>query len=153
MAHSFIIKPTTWKADKTSLRTIRTQVFMQEQQVSAEDEWDAQDATATHFLVINNSGETIGCARLLLEDQQDATLFHIGRVAILADYRAQGIGSELMRYILAYCQQANARAAIYLYAQTTRRHFYEQLEFVARGDEFMDAGMPHIAMWYRNSVV
>lgn len=153
MSPSFIIKQTSWKADKAALRTIRTLVFMQEQQVSAEDEWDTQDATATHFLVENNAGDAIGCARLLQEDQQDANLFHIGRVAILAAYRTQGIGTELMRYILAYCQQANAQAAIYLYAQTTRRHFYEQLEFVARGDEFMDAGIPHIAMWYRNSVI
>lgn len=153
MNHSFVIKPTTWKADKAALRNIRTLVFMQEQHVSAEDEWDAQDATATHFLVENNSGEAIGCARLLLEDQQDTNLFHIGRVAILAAYRAQGIGTELMRYILAYCQQANSQAAIYLYAQTTRRHFYEQLEFVAKGDEFMDAGIPHITMWYRGHVV
>ncbi len=150
MNHSFTIKPTTWKADKPALRKIRTEVFIKEQQVPIADEWDAQDATATHFLVVNEAGDAIGCARLLLEEQQDATLFHIGRVAMLAAYRAQGIGTTLMRYILSYCQQKNSELAIYLYAQTSRQHFYEQLEFVAQGEVFLDAGIPHIAMWYRD---
>lgn len=126
---------------------------MQEQQVSAEDEWDDHDKTATHFLVMNNEGEAIGCARLLVEDQQEIKLFHIGRVAILRANRAQGIGTELMRYILNYCQHADNQTAIYLHAQTARRKFYEQLEFIAISNEFMDAGIPHIAMWYKSYFV
>jgi len=143
------LKPTTWAADENALRDIRTRVFMREQQVSAEDEWDSQDETATHFVVLNRTDEAIGCARLLLEDSQGSPVFHIGRVAILSAYRSQGIGTELMRYILAHCKNANPHAAIYLYAQTTRQHFYEQLHFITQGEEFMDAGIPHIAMWYK----
>ena len=144
--HSNIIL-THWQTHSADLIKIRTAVFMQEQQVSAADEWDGLDEQAVHFLVLSASNEAIGCARLLQETTDENNLYHIGRVAILESFRNQGIGHQLMRFIIAYCKKAAPENTIYLHAQTERRRFYETLGFIAEGDEFIDAGIPHISMY------
>lgn len=141
--HIFI---TDWQTHSANLIKIRTAVFMQEQHVSAADEWDGLDEHAIHFLVLSAHGEAIGCARLLCEAAGENRLYHIGRVAIIRSFRNQGIGHQLMQFVIAYCKQTAPENTIYLHAQTDRRHFYETLGFIAGGDEFMDAGIPHISM-------
>jgi predicted GNAT family N-acyltransferase len=140
------LKITNWHSDQSTLEQMRRVVFMQEQGVSEADEWDGLDENAIHFLLLDNHQQALGCARLLLEQKANQPLFHIGRVAILKAFRGKGLGQVLMRGIMAHCQQLDPSAALYLHAQTERRHFYEQLGFVATGEEFMDAGIPHIAM-------
>lgn len=140
------IIPTRWQIHRADLVKIRTEVFMQEQQVSAADEWDGLDEQAVHFLVLSANNEAIGCARLLQETSGENTLWHIGRVAILEPFRNQGIGHQLMEFVITYCKKTAPGNRIYLHAQTGRRHFYETLGFVAEGAEFMDAGIPHISM-------
>ena len=142
-----IIIPTNWQTHQQSLREIRERVFIQEQQVPIADEWDDKDESATHFLVTTPTGEAIACARLLVETHANQNLYHIGRVAVLAEYRQQAIGRELMAAVIAYCKQENPDYKIYLHAQTTRQRFYEHLGFAACGEVFMDAGIPHIEMW------
>lgn len=138
---------TNWQTHRESLRHIRDLVFIQEQQVPIADEWDDKDETAIHFLVSNTQGDEIGCARLLIE----ANLLRIGRVAVLSEYREQRIGRELMQFVVAWCAQHYPHFKIYLHAQTTRIAFYEHLGFVAHGDVFMDAGIPHREMWYQTN--
>jgi predicted GNAT family N-acyltransferase len=144
MPHKVIL--TNWQTHQTDLIKIRTAVFMQEQHVSAADEWDGLDEQAVHFLVLSASNEAIGCARLLQEITGENNLYHIGRVAILKSFRNQGIGYQLMQCVIAYCKKTAPGNNIYLHAQTERRHFYEALGFIAEGSEFMDAGIPHICM-------
>lgn len=140
-----MIKSTDWTTDREALINIREKVFIQEQKVSLDDEWDDKDEVATHFLALLENGEAIACARVLWEDNS----FHIGRVAVLAEYRNQTIGRQLMQYILLWCKQQKPDFKIYLHAQTSRITFYEYLGFVAEGDVFMDAGIEHIEMWYK----
>lgn len=140
------IIPTSWQQHQADLIKIRTDVFMHEQQVCAADEWDGLDEQAMHFLALSASDEAIGCARLLHETSGKNTLYHIGRVAILEVYRNQGIGHQLMQFVIAYCKKTAPANTVYLHAQTERRHFYETLGFIAEGAEFMDAGIPHISM-------
>ena len=142
-----IIIPTNWQTHEQPLREIRERVFIHEQRVPIADEWDEKDETAIHFLANIETGASIACARLLLEKQAGQTLFHIGRVAVLAEYRQQGIGRELMAALITYCKNKHPDCKIYLHAQTTRQRFYEYFGFVTRGDIFMDAGIPHIEMW------
>jgi len=144
MPHKIIL--IHWQTHQTDLIKIRTEVFMREQQVSAADEWDGLDEHAIHFLALSAHDEAIGCARLLRETSGEDNLYHIGRVAILRSFRNQGIGHQLMQFVIAYCQKMAPENSIYLHAQTERRHFYENLGFIAEGDEFMDAGIPHISM-------
>lgn len=151
MNHKIIMSD--WKTHQRQLMDIRTQVFMQEQAVNESDEWDGLDDQATHFLVVtadeNANDFAIGCARLLNEhNDQGAPRFHIGRVALLEAYRGCGIGSQLMTFIIQYCRTAASEREIYLHAQTERQGFYQRLGFIARGEEFMDAGIPHITMYF-----
>jgi predicted GNAT family N-acyltransferase len=144
---NYTITPTNWQTDQSSLRQIRERVFIQEQQVPIADEWDDKDETATHFLVQTEEGKAIACARLLVENHPDNIVFHIGRVAVLADFREQGVGRQLMNVIISHCRQQHPDYRIYLHAQTSRQNFYEHLGFVVQGIAFMDAGIPHIEMW------
>lgn len=136
---------TDWESDFKSLTRIRNLVFIQEQNVPIADEWDEYDKTATHFLVKNSQSESIACARVLTEEDQ----YHIGRVAVLNEFRNQTVGRQLMQFILRWCNHQEPDFTIYLHAQTNRRKFYEYLGFVAEGDVFMDAGIEHVEMWYR----
>jgi predicted GNAT family N-acyltransferase len=144
MTHSIIA--TDWQTHRESLRKIRDIVFIQEQHVPIADEWDDKDETAMHFLATNSQGVAVACARVLLEKN----LFHIGRVAVLTEHRQAGIGRGLMQFILDWCAQEHPDYKVYLHAQTSRIAFYEHLNFIAHGDVFMDAGIPHIEMWYEN---
>jgi predicted GNAT family N-acyltransferase len=157
------ISTVSWQNSQAELSMIRTLVFIEEQNVSAEEEMDGKDESAEHFLVRNALGEPIGCARLLIEvDYEKAhrqkvphqnTLFHIGRVAVLKNYRNMGIGHQLMQTIVQWCLQHGTSHGIYLNAQTERIDFYQRLNFVKQGEIFMDAGIPHIKMWHNTAKV
>lgn len=141
-----------WLDAQADLCSIRSDVFMLEQQVSEADEWDGKDEKAIHFLARSNEGTAVATARILIENGMEGeALYHIGRVAVRQDWRGQGIGHRLMQTAIRWCLNRNADAAIYLHAQTTRKSFYARLGFVPEGPEFMDAGIPHIAMWYRSA--
>lgn len=136
---------TNWQTHEQELRILRERVFIHEQQVPVADEWDDKDDTAIHFLVQNAQGKNIACARLLIENN---LLLHIGRVAVLKEHRHQGVGRYLMRELMNYCTEQYPSFGIYLHAQTQRQAFYAHLGFTARGSIFMDAGIPHIEMWF-----
>ena len=126
-----------WHTDKEQLSTIRRLVFIEEQNVPEELEWDEDDATATHFLVTHDH-EVIATARLKPDGQ-------IGRMAVLAKYRNHGIGSKLLRFVLQTAAQKNLKN-IYLHAQTTAIHFYEKHGFETQGELFYEADIPHRTM-------
>ena len=126
-----------WTSLQQAAMSIREQVFIQEQHIAAEDEWDAQDAVSIHFIV-RDHGEAIATARLLTDNS-------IGRVAVLAAYRGQGIGRILMQHIIQYAQQEQ-RALVKLSAQVHAIAFYASLGFAVEGEEYLDCGIPHIDM-------
>ena len=119
---------------------LRKEVFVDEQNVPLELEMDEYDAIATHFLL--RDGDTpLGTARLL----EKHGLAKIGRVAIVKSARGQGLGLRLMEAVLGEARRQGYDEAI-LEAQTYAIPFYERLGFVAEGDEFDDAGIPHFLM-------
>lgn len=133
---------TDWTTHKKELMAIRSKVFIEEQKVPAELEIDTFDPEAMHFIVqnenINDNDSFVATARLLNDG-------HIGRIAVLKEYRKQGIGSKLLKYILQKSRQLSL-AEVYLHAQVDAKAFYEKHKFYAQGDIFMDAGIPHITM-------
>jgi predicted GNAT family N-acyltransferase len=131
------IRPADWQRDEPVLAEIRRRVFIEEQAVPADLEWDGEDAAAQHWLAWQD-GAPIGTVRLLRDG-------HIGRMAVLARGRGQGIGTALMRAVLDEASR-NGRREVYLHAQTHALTFYERLGFVASGPEFSDAGIPHRTM-------
>lgn len=132
-----VIRLADWEKDKTALRAIRSQVFIKEQKVPEDMEWDEFDASATHFLAQKN-GLPIACARLKADGQ-------IGRMAVLVDYRNAGTGTKLLQFVLQTSAEKSLDS-VYLHAQVTAIAFYEKHGFVSLGDVFYEAGIPHRAM-------
>ena len=127
-----------WPGDKVKLEKIRRIVFIEEQQVPEELEWDEYDELSTHFLATVN-GKVIANARLKPDGQ-------IGRMAVLAEYRHLGIGGKLLRLVLKNALSQNFKQ-VYLHAQVDAIPFYEKQKFIALGDIFYEANIPHREMW------
>lgn len=119
---------------------LRREVFVWEQKVPEEEEHDADDMTATHFVAVLE-GEVVGTLRMIDMPEH----LKIGRVAVRSLFRGRGI-ARLM--ILAAMEHGRAQGQdrFYLTAQTDKIGMYEKLGFVAFGEEFQDGGMPHLAM-------
>ena len=122
-----------------TLRNIRTTVFIREQQVPVDLEWDEFDMISTHFLVFNNHREAVGTARLLPDG-------HIGRMAVLKEWRGKGYGSAILKKILKELRARHMQKAM-LNAQISAVKFYERFGFQqVSGEKFFEAGIPHVKM-------
>ncbi|HUF80418.1 MAG TPA: GNAT family N-acetyltransferase [Burkholderiales bacterium] len=134
----FTVKPVYWTASEKILRALRTTVFVEEQGVPAELEWDGLDEHAYHVIAYSPEREPIGTGRLL----QDG---HIGRIAVLKEWRGMGVGKALLGMLLVIANKMGYDE-VKLHAQTQALEFYLRRGFVAQGEEFMEAGIPHILM-------
>lgn len=119
---------------------LRREVFVHEQHVPPEEEFDAYDLTATHVVAIDD-GNVVGCLRILFLDEH----VKFGRVVVAASARGKGIASTMMRFAMDHAA-ARGQTRFYLTAQTDKLALYEKLGFVAFGEQFQDGGMPHLAM-------
>jgi len=127
-----------WVEAEPAIRAIRDTVFVSEQGVPRDLEWDGLDPLCVHALAWNDLGEAIGTARM----QAEGT---IGRMAVLKDWRGRGVGHALLQRLLDVgTRQGLSRVT--LPAQTYVIGFYEQAGFHVIGDPFMDAGIPHRLM-------
>lgn len=130
-----IIRQASWQQDYAALRRLRKAVFIEEQNVPEELEWDGLDEKALHLLAEDVQGNAIATARMLPDG-------HIGRVAVLQPWRGRGVGKALMMFLLEFARRHGYRQ-VFLDAQVGAIDFYQRLGFVAEGDVFMDAGIPH----------
>lgn len=128
---------TSWQKDKEVLANIRHHIFIEEQNVPEELEWDEHDNSSTHFFVTSDD-RVIAVARLKTDGQ-------IGRMGVLAEYRRQGIGSKLLNFVLQFAASRNLDK-VYLHAQTQAIAFYQEHGFIAQGDVFFEANIPHREM-------
>ncbi len=128
----------SWETHHKDLRKIRETVFMKEQLVPKEEEWDGQDEKSWHYLALSKDKTPIGCARLMPSGQ-------IGRMAVLREHRGLGIGALLLDCAVTHARELKIEM-IFLHAQTYAIGFYEKAGFKAHGEEFMDANIPHYAM-------
>lgn len=134
----FSLRVASWTADQTALQELRRTVFIIEQQVPESLEWDEFDAVSVHALAQTAQGEAIGTGRLLPDG-------HIGRVAVKRDWRGRGVGSAILEFLID-CARRRGNHTLQLNAQTHAIGFYQRQGFVARGEEFLDAGIPHRQM-------
>jgi len=125
---------------------IRRIVFIEEQGVPESEEIDRYDADASSrdvavYVLARVQGAAVGTGRLLLDEPPDANA-HVGRVAVLLEWRRHGVGRAVMEALEA---EARARGfpGITLGAQLHAIPFYERLGYVARGEVFLDAGIEH----------
>ena len=134
---SLVIRSAPWAHDEAALTMVRRRVFIDEQRVPEELEWDGEDQAAWHWLALSEE-LPVGTVRLLADG-------HIGRMAVMAGHRLRGIGSMLLHAAIEQACAAGLRE-VYLHAQRQALAFYTRHEFVAEGEEFMDAGIPHRSM-------
>lgn len=134
----FSVVTASWQQDLAPLRDLRRTVFIREQQVPESLEWDEYDAVSQHALAVDAEGHAIGTGRLLPDG-------HIGRMAVLREWRGRGVGAAILEFLVE-CARHRGDAVLHLNAQTHAIGFYERHGFVAHGEEFPDAGIPHRRM-------
>jgi predicted GNAT family N-acyltransferase len=131
------IRIADWQKDNADLRRIRETVFIAEQSVPPELEWDADDAQAVHFLALDGD-YAIGTARLLADG-------HIGRVSVLKDWRKLKVGDALLQAVITEAERLGLKQQM-LSAQVHATAFYAKHGFEVVSGEFLEAGIPHVDM-------
>ena len=132
----------TWKELEAAARPIRSEVFIAEQQIPAEMEWDEGDADAVHAVAFNRLGRALGTGRML---EHVPGVAKIGRMAVSGSFRHGGVGRAVLDALLDAAKARGDREAV-LHAQITAAPFYERAGFARRGPEFDEAGIAHVEM-------
>lgn len=127
-----------WETCKRDAQDIRYEVFVVEQKVPVEMEWDEMDTVCLHAVAYDGNDRAIATGRLLPDG-------HIGRMAVRKEARGSGTGGNILNALMAEAQKRGDRAVM-LNAQTQAEPFYQRFGFRREGEEFMEAGIPHIAM-------
>jgi predicted GNAT family N-acyltransferase len=138
---AFRIRVANWPEDREALRLVRESVFVKEQEVPPELEWDGLDESCLHLLAEDALGRPVGTGRLLPDG-------HIGRMAVLKPWRGRGVGTALLRALMEEGRKRGFEQLV-LNAQVSAIPFYERAGFRAEGAVFDDAGIPHRRMLYR----
>jgi YbgC/YbaW family acyl-CoA thioester hydrolase len=136
------VKAGSWAELGEDAGRLRSQVFIEEQRIPAELEWDEADAGALHAVAYNRLGQAVGTGRLL---PGEGGTCKIGRMAVHRVLRGEGVGERLLRALAAAASQRGDRR-VELHAQRTAQPFYARLGFAAQGEPFEEAGIPHITM-------
>jgi predicted GNAT family N-acyltransferase len=138
--NGIVVRGVNWDGgmDNASLRDIRRRVFIEEQRVPESLEWDEFDAVSLHSLAETEAGIAIATGRLLPDG-------HIGRMAVLPEWRRRGVGYAVLLALMA-AARARGDQSVRLHAQVHALGFYRKAGFVADGPVFDDAGIPHRTM-------
>ena len=127
-----------WDSLRDHAQELRIEVFVVEQGVPAELEWDEGDEVSIHAVAYDAEGQAVATGRLLPDG-------HIGRMAVRKSARGRGIGLEVLEALLAEARRLGYGRLV-LHAQTHAVPFYRKHGFVEEGEEFMEAGIPHRLM-------
>ena len=131
-----------WPLMQSAAQAVRTAVFVHEQGIAPEDEWDADDEGALHAVLFDVNGQALGNARLL---QPSVSVSKVGRMAVLCEARGLGYGSRLLRALLSEARRRGSKE-VRLSAQRTAEQFYASHGFCVVGEPFDEVGIPHIEM-------
>ena len=137
MENNLKVEIVKWIDEHGSLTMIREKVFIEEQKVTSQLEWDGMDKEAIHFLAFKDE-KAIGCARALVIEY----CMQLGRIAVLKEYRGEGIGSALIEKAMTTAK-LNQLSAIYISAQCHAIDFYKKFGFEVTSDIYLDAEIPH----------
>jgi YbgC/YbaW family acyl-CoA thioester hydrolase len=136
------VRTGSWSELGADARRIRTEVFVHEQRIPVELEWDEADAHAVHAVAYNRLGQAVATGRLLPAEEGVAK---IGRMAVHRVLRGCGVGEQVLRALAGEALQRGDRG-IELHAQRTACSFYARLGFQPQGEPYEEAGIPHLTM-------
>ncbi len=131
---------TNWTEAQGLVKPLRYQVFVVEQKVPEEMEWDEFDEIALHVIVTADN-QTVGTGRLII----DGHIAKIGRMAVQSSRRNKGIGKSILNALIQTAKEKGAQECI-LHAQTHAIAFYAKADFEPNGPIFDEAGIPHVEM-------
>ncbi len=136
------IKTGDWALLGADASKVRTAVFVKEQGIPMEMEWDEADNTAVHAVAYNGLGQGIATGRLV---RQAEGVGKIGRMAVHRTLRGSRVGGEILHMLMNVARQRGDREVM-LYAQRSAEGFYQRLGFAPRGEPFEEVGIAHIEM-------
>ncbi|MCO4856221.1 GNAT family N-acetyltransferase [Herbaspirillum sp. WGmk3] len=128
----------SWEQLRAQAQPIRFEVFVDEQKVPAEIELDEMDPHCVHAVAYDDADQPLATGRLLPDG-------HIGRMAVRKAGRGQGVGGAVLQALIA-AARARGDAEVILNAQVHAEGFYQRHGFAREGEQFMEAGIPHITM-------
>jgi predicted GNAT family N-acyltransferase len=135
------VRDADFTADFASIRHVRSTVFIDEQRVPRELEFDDRDAQCRHVLAFDGDS-AVGTGRLDLDYDGK-----VGRLAVIATHRHLGVGRAIMQRLHEIAREQH-QATLWCHAQLTAVRFYERLGYVSSGPTFVEAGIAHVRMDY-----
>jgi len=138
---TLLVRVADFTADFANLRRVRETVFIDEQRVPRELEFDDRDALCVHVLAFDGD-LPVGTGRLDLDYGGK-----VGRVAVVATHRRFGVGTAVMEALHGAARERN-QSRLWCNAQLTAVPFYERLGYVSSGPVFVEAGIDHLRMDY-----
>jgi predicted GNAT family N-acyltransferase len=141
-----MIITTNWAESQNLIKPIRYQVFIVEQQIPEEEEWDDDDFVAIHALAFENN-IPIATGRLII-DEENPAYAKIGRIAVLENYRSQGYGRAVLKKLIDLGKEKGVQVFT-LHAQVSAISFYISEGFVSEGPIFDEVNIPHQKMILR----
>ncbi len=132
----------TWQALGPAASQVRTEVFLEEQRIPVDMEWDEADESAVHALARNRLGLPVATGRLL---QHAPGVSQIGRMAVNRLLRSAHVGRDVLQALMLAATQRGDHE-VRLHAQRSAEGFYARLGFLPRGEPFEEAGIVHIEM-------
>lgn len=137
----FACRPVYRREDKVAALAVRREVFVDEQGIAEEEEYDGLDETAVHY-VVTHGDRVIATTRVRFPS---ATSARVERMAVLKAYRRQGVGTRILTFILDDLRTRRVELVV-LHAQTRVRGFYRSCGFEETGEPFQEAGIEHVEM-------
>jgi predicted GNAT family N-acyltransferase len=138
MSREFRLRLADWEREREAMRAVRTAVFIQEQGVPQDIEWDDMDPLCVHVLAVDADGAPVGTGRLAPDGK-------IGRMAVLKDWRGAGVGAAILEFLVESARERGIKSCR-LNAQSHALGFYLGHGFTPQGEEFLEAGIPHRRM-------
>ena len=137
MENNLKVEIVKWIDGQAELTMIREKVFIEEQKVTPQLEWDGLDEEAIHSLAYHDE-LAIGCARVIINHNA----MQLGRMAVLKEHRYQGVGGALIEKAIT-TSKLNQLSSISISAQCHAIDFYKKFGFEIISDIYLDAGIPH----------
>lgn len=134
----FRLEQVRWQDAEVDIRAVRDAVFVKEQGIAPEHEWDGSDNNYTHVLAKDMQGNPVGTGRI-------NTQGHIGRMAVLSRWRGKGVGNAILDHLVTIARSLGLKE-VWLSAQTSVVGFYTKNGFVPEGDVYRLAGIAHQKM-------